>query len=54
MTVRRVGAAAGFPEFDTKTANSIILACKAILSGIRTDGQEKKIAELEGILNERE
>lgn len=41
-------------ELDTKTANSIILACNAILSGIRTDEQEKKIAELEKILNERE
>lgn len=32
-------------ELDTKTAN---------ISGIRTDEQEKKIAELEEILNERE
>lgn len=40
-------------ELDTKTANSIILACNAILSGIRTDEQDKKIAELEQILNER-
>lgn len=40
-------------ELDTKTANSIILACNAILSGIRTDDQEKKIAELEEILNDR-
>lgn len=41
-------------ELDTKTANSIILACNAILSGIRTDEQEKKLAELEQILNERD
>lgn len=41
-------------ELDTKTANSIILACNAILSGIRTDEQEKKIAELEQILSERD
>ena len=41
-------------ELDTKTANSIILACNAILSGIRTDEQGKKIAELEQILNESE
>lgn len=41
-------------ELDTKTANSIILACNAILSGIRTDEQDKKIAELEQILNERD
>lgn len=37
-------------ELDTKTANSIILACNAILSGIRTDEQEKKLIELERIL----
>lgn len=41
-------------ELDTKTANSIILACNAILSGIRTDEQDKKLAELEQILNERD
>ena len=41
-------------ELDTKTANSIILACNAILSGIRTDEQDKKIVELEQILNERD
>ena len=41
-------------ELDTKTANSIILACNAILSGIRTDEQEKKLIELERILSEWE
>lgn len=41
-------------EIEAKVANSIILACNAILSGIRTDEQEKKIAELERILNERD
>lgn len=41
-------------ELDTKIANSFILACNAILSGIRTDEQEKKIAELERIINENE
>ena len=39
-------------ELDTKTANSIILACNAILSGIRTDEQEKKLIKLERILSE--
>lgn len=39
-------------EIDSKTANSIILACNAILGGIRTDEQQKKIDELERILNE--
>lgn len=37
-------------EIETKQANSIILACNAILSGIRTDEQEKKIVELEKIV----
>lgn len=39
-------------EMDNKTANTIILACNAILSAIRTDEQQKKIDELERILNE--
>lgn len=37
-------------EIDTKTANTIILACNAILSAIRTDEQQKKIDDLEKIL----
>lgn len=41
-------------ELDPKAANSIILACNAILSGIRTDEQEKKIKELEQILNDNQ
>ncbi len=41
-------------EIDTKSANSIILACNAILSGIRTDEQDKKLAELEQILIEKD
>lgn len=40
-------------ELDPKTANTIVVACNAILSGIRTDEQEKKIAELEQLLNDR-
>lgn len=34
-------------ELDPKKANTIILACNAILSSIRTDDQAKKMAELE-------
>ena len=37
-------------EIETKQAKSIRLACNAILSGIRTDEQEKKIVELEKIV----
>ena len=39
-------------EIDTKTANTIILACNAVLSAIRTDEQQRKIDQLEEILNE--
>lgn len=38
-------------EIDTKIANSIILACNAILGGIRTDEQQKKIEELEELMS---
>ena len=38
-------------EMDTKTANSMIIACNAILNALRTDEQQKKIDELEAILN---
>ena len=37
-------------KMDHKTANTIILGCNAILSSIRTDEQERKIAELEAVL----
>lgn len=37
-------------ELDPKQANSIISACNVILSGIRTDEQQKKIDELERII----
>lgn len=39
-------------EIDPKAANSIILACNAILGSIRTDEQQKKIDELERRINE--
>ena len=39
-------------EMDHKTANTIILGCNAVLSSIRTDDQQRKIDELERILNE--
>lgn len=41
-------------ELDTKAANSIILACNAILGGIRTDEQQKKIDELEQLILNKE
>ncbi|MDO9492492.1 hypothetical protein [Acetobacterium sp.] len=40
-------------EIDTKRANTIIFACNSILGAIRTDEQQKKIDELEELLNEQ-
>ena len=37
---------------DTKKANTIILGCNAVLSSIRVDEQQRKIDELEKLLNE--
>lgn len=38
-------------EIPTGQANAIILACNAILGCIRTDEQEKKIRELQELLD---
>lgn len=51
-TLARVANMALNGEIDTKTANTIILACNAILGAIRTDEQQKKIDELEVLLGE--
>ncbi len=37
---------------DSKRANTIILGCNAVLSSIRTDEQQKKVDDLEKLLNE--
>ena len=50
-TLARVANMALNREIDTKTANTIILACNAILGAIRTDEQQKKIDELEVLLS---
>ena len=39
-------------EIDSKSANTIILGCNAVLSAIRTDEQQRKINELEKLLGE--
>lgn len=41
-------------QIDTKTANTIILACNAILGAIRTDEQQKRIEQLEKMVIEVE
>ena len=50
-TLARVANMALNGEIDTKTANTIILACNASLGAIRTDEQQKKIDELEVLLS---
>ena len=51
-TLARVANMALNGEIDTKAANTVILACNAILGAIKTDEQQKKIDELEELLNE--
>lgn len=51
-TLTRVMNMVANGEMDNKTANTIILGCNAVLSAIRTDEQQRKIDELEGVLNE--
>ena len=51
-TLTRVMNMVANGEMDNKTANTIILGCNAVLSAIRTDEQQRKIDELERILNE--
>lgn len=50
-TLSRVTNMVANGEMDTKAANTIILACNAVLSAIRTEEQQKKIDELEKVLN---
>ena len=50
-TLARVANMAVNGEIDTKTANTIILACNAVLSAIRTDEQQRKIDQLEELLS---
>lgn len=38
-------------EIDPKEANAILYACNSVLSSIRIDEQQKKIEELEQLLN---
>lgn len=51
-TLARVANMALNGEIDTKVANTVILACNAILGAIKTDEQQKKIDELGELLNE--
>ena len=50
-TLTRVMNMVANDQMDSKRANTIILGCNAVLSSIRVDDQQKKIDELERILN---
>ena len=50
-TLSRVMNMVANGQLDNKTANTIILGCNAVLSSIRTDEQQRKIDELEKLLN---
>lgn len=50
-TLTRVMNMVANGQMDSKTANTVILGCNAVLSSIRVDEQQRKIEELEKILN---
>lgn len=50
-TLTRVMNMAANGQIDSKTANTVIAGCNAVLSSIRVDEQQRKIEELEKILN---
>lgn len=41
-------------EIDPKSANTLLYACNAALSAVRTDEYKRKVEELEALLLERE
>lgn len=41
-------------EIDSKAANTLLYACNAALSAVRTDEYRRKVEELEAILLEQE
>lgn len=52
-TLNRVANMVINQQLDPKSANTVILACNAVLSSIRADEQQKKIDELEALLIEQ-
>ena len=40
-------------ELEAKDANAIMYACNITLAAIRTDEQEKRLQELESLINEK-
>lgn len=51
-TVNRISNMLLNGELDPKTANAILYACNVCLGAIRTDEQEKKLNELEQLVEE--
>lgn len=51
-TLVRISNMVANGQIDSKQANAIIYAANNILTSIRTDEQQKKIDELEKLLNE--
>ena len=53
-TISRVINMVANGEMDSKTGNTIIVGCNAVLSSIRTDEQKHRIDELERLIRESE
>lgn len=53
-TLSRVANMAINGEIESKVANTIILACNAVLGSIRTDEQQKQIDSFQSQLDELE
>jgi len=51
-TVNRISNMLLNGELDPKTANAILYACNVCLGAIRTDEQQKKLDELEKLVQE--
>lgn len=51
-TITRIMNLVANGEMDSKTGNTLIVGCNAVLSSIRADEQQKKIEELEKLLEE--
>lgn len=49
-TLVRISNMVANGDMDSKRGNTIIAACNSVLSAIRTDEQDKKIAELQQLL----
>ena len=51
-TISRVINMVANGEMDSKTGNTIIVGCNAVLSSLRTDEYEKRVVELADLLDE--